>query len=221
MHTRNTGQISIACMAALVASAATIHAAVIDRIAVIAGTHVIKLSDIDRDIRLTDFINRQPLDFSAKAKRASADRLVNQVLIRDEIVTANYRRASESQADQVQKQLVHDRFGGSPSQFEKALAGYGLTADQLHEQLQWQLTVLQFINERFRVGVQVTDQQAQEYYNQHQAELKKQNPGANAEALQAASHDALESRAVDKAFEDWLDRARMRTRIEYKEAAFS
>ena len=39
-------------------------AVILDRIAVIAGTHVIKASDIDRDIRLTDFLNRTPLNFS-------------------------------------------------------------------------------------------------------------------------------------------------------------
>ena len=46
-------------------------AVVLDRIAVIAGTHVIKASDIDRDIRLTDFLNRAQLDFSASAKPRS------------------------------------------------------------------------------------------------------------------------------------------------------
>ena len=47
---------------------------VIDRIAVIAGTHVIKLSDIDRDNRLTNFLNKTPLDFNAAAKREAVER---------------------------------------------------------------------------------------------------------------------------------------------------
>src|ERR1700733_3509225 len=59
-------------------------AVILDRIAVIAGTHVIKASDIDRDTRLTDFLNRAPLDFSADAKREAAERLITQQIIRDE-----------------------------------------------------------------------------------------------------------------------------------------
>src|SRR5690242_2766095 len=36
-------------------------AVVIDRMAVIVGQHVIKASDVDRDLRLTEFMNREPL----------------------------------------------------------------------------------------------------------------------------------------------------------------
>ena len=80
----------------LVGFSALLSAAVVlDRIAVIAGTHVIKASDIDRDLRLTDFLNRAQLDFSASAKRESAERLITQQIIRDEIVSGGYRRPPE------------------------------------------------------------------------------------------------------------------------------
>src|SRR5262245_18020737 len=39
-------------------------ATVVDRIAVIVGRHAIKTSDIDRELRVSSFINRQPLDQS-------------------------------------------------------------------------------------------------------------------------------------------------------------
>jgi len=42
---------------------------VLDRMAVIVGKHVIKTSDIDWDLRVTEFLNREPLDFSSQAKR--------------------------------------------------------------------------------------------------------------------------------------------------------
>ena len=57
-------------------------AVLIDRIAVIVGTHVVKASDVDRDLRLTSFINRQQMDFTSAAKRKAADRLVDQQIIR-------------------------------------------------------------------------------------------------------------------------------------------
>src|SRR5580698_7161744 len=95
-------------------------AVVLDRIAVVAGTHVIKTSDIDRDIRLTDFLNRAPLNFSANAKRESAERLITQQLIRDEIVSGGYRRPPESEAAELEAQLLRDRFGGSRQRLREA-----------------------------------------------------------------------------------------------------
>ena len=44
---------------------------------------------------------------------------------------------------------------------------YGLTEPKLREQLLWQLTVLQFIDERFRGGVVVTDDDVRDYYDEH------------------------------------------------------
>ncbi len=64
----------------------------------IAGTHVIKSSDIDRDIRLTDFLNRAPLNFSSAAKREVGGTLITQQIIRDEIANGGYRRPPESEA---------------------------------------------------------------------------------------------------------------------------
>lgn len=49
--------------------AATARGAIIlDRIAVIVGNRVIKTSDIDRDIRLTAFLNRAKAEFSRELR---------------------------------------------------------------------------------------------------------------------------------------------------------
>ena len=86
---------------------------VLDRMAVIVGKHVIKTSDIDWDLRVTAFLNREPLDFSSPAKRKSAERLIDQEIIRQEIVTGNYRRPADSDAAALETQLKRDRFAGS------------------------------------------------------------------------------------------------------------
>ena len=60
-------------------------ATIIDRIAVVVGNGVVKDSDIDRDIRVTAFLNGEPLDFSASARKKSAAHLIDQIFIRREI----------------------------------------------------------------------------------------------------------------------------------------
>src|SRR5215470_13243834 len=81
---------------------------VVDRIAVIVGKHAIKASDISRDLRLTEFLNREPLDLSAAARRKSAERLIDQQLIRTEIASGHYTRATDAEADALWKQILRE-----------------------------------------------------------------------------------------------------------------
>jgi hypothetical protein len=197
------------------------NAVVIDRIAVVAGKHVIKSSDIDRDLRLTEFLNREPLNVSAAARRPAAERLIDQQLIRTEIATGGYSRASDADAENLLKQIVHDRFGSAETRLRAELTRYGLTEEDLRQQLLWQLTVLRFIQQRFQPGVSVSDEDVRAYYDQHLADLKRQNPkNSTFEALEPQVRSMVEGEAVNKDFEDWIARARKRNQIEYRQGAF-
>lgn len=196
-------------------------AEVIDRMAVIVGRHVIKTSDILRDLRVTEFLNREPLELGAEAKKKSAERLIDQEIIRQEIVTGGYRRPSDEDGAAFEKQLEKDRFHGSGAEMQAALAKYGLTEPQLREQLLWQLTVLRFIDQRFRAGVLATDDDLKNYYDRHQEELRRQNPQANSlEALQPKIRSTLEGERINEIFNQWLEHERKIYRIEYKQEAF-
>jgi hypothetical protein len=191
---------------------------VIDRIAVIAGKHAIKTSDIDRDVRLTEFLNREPLNLNLAARRKSAQRLIDQSVIRDEIATDGYNRATDSEAANMLNEILRDRFGASGVRLRQSLATYGLTEDQLRDQLLWQLTVLRFIDERFRPGVLVSDDEIQSYYNQHLAELRRQYPKNNSlGALKDRISETLRGEKINQQFEGWLDEARKAQRIEFRE----
>jgi hypothetical protein len=197
-------------------------AVVLDRIAVIAGPHVIKLSDIDRDIRLTDFLNRAPLDFSSATKRQAAERLITQHIIRDAIASGNYRQPPESEATALDQQLRRDRFGGSEQRLREALQRDGLTESELRDQLLWQITVLQFINQRFRGGVVVTPEEVRDYYDEHWIQLRQQYPKDNSlEALMPKIREGLEGVRINQAFNDWLDQSRKNLKVEFKPDAFA
>jgi peptidyl-prolyl cis-trans isomerase SurA len=196
-------------------------AVVLDRIAVIAGTHVIKASDIDRDIRLTQFLNRQPLNVTSAAKRDAAERLITQDIIRQEIVTGAYQRPPEGEGATLEVELRRDRFANSSERMDDALRKYGLTESELRERLLWQITVLQFINQRFRAGVVVTDEDIRNYYEQHAAELRKQQlKDITLEALTPKIKEMLEGERINKSFNEWLDQTRQGYRVEYKQEAF-
>jgi peptidyl-prolyl cis-trans isomerase SurA len=202
-------------------SAALGAAAIIDRIAVVVGKKVIKASDIDRDLRLTEFLNRESLDLSSDARRKAAERLIDQQIIRNEIAIGGYSRAEDAQAEALLRQILADRFGNSEARLRAELARYGLIGEDLRQQLLWQLTVLSFIQQRFQAGVSVSDEDVQAYYNQHLAELKREHPqNSSFEALSPEIRKVQQEEAVTRDFEDWLSRARQRAQIEYRQGAF-
>jgi hypothetical protein len=200
--------------------AASGNAVVLDRIAVIVGKRVIKTSDIDVDLRLTAFLNREPVRADSDNKRRSAERLIDQEIIRQEIISGGFRRPAESQAAGLESQVTRDRFGGSEARLRMELIRYGLSENDLREQLLWQLTVLSFIDQRFQGGAVVTDEDVRSYYNQHLADLRRQNPQASSyQALEPQVRTLLEGERVNQSFNQWLTQARSRYRIEYKQEA--
>jgi hypothetical protein len=196
-------------------------AVVLDRVAVIAGTHVIKTSDIDRDIRLTQFLNRQALNITPATKREAAERLITQDIIRQEIISGAYQRPQKSEGATLEVDLRRDQFANSSERLHDALQKYGLTESELRERLLWQITVLQFINQRFRAGVVVTDEDIRNYYNQHAAELRKQQlKNITLETLTPKIKEMLEGERINQSFNEWLDQARQGYRVEFKQEAF-
>ena len=195
-------------------------AVVLDRIAVIVGNRVIKTSDIDLDLRVAAFLNGQTLDLSPEAKKQSADRLIDQQIIRKELQEGDYRPPLSEEVDAFVRGVVKQRFH-SDSQYANGLKRYGLTDAQLRSELAWQLTVLRFIDERFRPGVFVSDEDIADYYRQHKAELEREHPGLTTlDALTPRIREALEGERINQQFFSWLADQRKEQRIEYREGAF-
>src|SRR5438874_7653368 len=103
-------------------------AEIIDRIAVVVGNSVITESQLLREIRLTDFLNAQPLNFSREVKTKTADRLVEQTLMRKEIELSRYPPPDPAQVDRIIADLKKDRFPNQ-EQYRKALKEYGISDD--------------------------------------------------------------------------------------------
>jgi hypothetical protein len=195
--------------------------AVIDRIAVIVDNHAIKTSDIDRDLRVTEFLNNQPLDTRPDVKRKAAERLIDQTVIREEMEKGGYPPSGTAEVDGMIGRILTSRFGGSNARLRQELSRYGLTEQQLRMQLQWQLDVLKFIDQRFRPGVLVTDQEIADYYKQHKAELDRQFPQLKTyQAMEPKIRASLEGDRLNQNFDQWLAEARKRDRIVYRQEAF-
>ena len=193
-------------------------AVIIDRIDVIVGDSIVKQSDIDQYIRVTDFLNNQTLDLSLAKQKDALNHLIDQVFIRREIQVGGYPRATQQEADAQVDRLIKQRFK-TKAAFDQALNKYGLTELELRTQFQWQLTVLRFIDSRFKPAVLVTDDEIDNYYHQHAAALHRQYPGESMDQLREKIRDLLTAQGVNKEFFAWLDQDREDAKIRYLEVS--
>jgi peptidyl-prolyl cis-trans isomerase SurA len=207
--------------AVLLAWPAVARAEIIDRVAVAVGNRVITQSEVERHARLTAFLNQEQPDLSPAARRKTAERLVEQRLVRRELEASRYPPPSATEVDAV-LQGVKEQFGAAGT-LNEALAKYGVTEQHLREHLLWQLQFLRFIDIRFRPGVQVSEEDAREYYEKTVLPAAAgANPGKTPsfEDYRETIEEALTGRRVDEELERWLQAARRRTRVEFREGAF-
>jgi hypothetical protein len=182
---------------------AAASAGVLDRIAVTVGNDAITEGEVLEEIRITSFLNGDSLDFSPTARRAAAERLVDQYLIRRELAGGGYGTPDPAQAGKVVDDLIQTRFHGR-AEYEQKLKQYGISQDDLKAHLLFQLQAIEFTDLRFappppkneadRTATPVSDNQQ--------------------------SAKPVVSDKVDQQLDAWLKQVRSQTRVEFKKGAF-
>jgi parvulin-like peptidyl-prolyl isomerase len=196
-----------------------LQAAIIDRIAITVDKQVITELALDEELRVTAFLNGTPVNRDINVRRASAARLIEQLLVLHEMELSRYPLPSESDVntylDQVRSQF------DSPSQFTQALAAYDLTDAILKDHLALQLTTLRFIEYRFRPEIGVSDADIQGYYQREIANWKSKHngPPPTLESSREEIRQRLTDERTDQALNAWLEDARKQTNIVYLDKA--
>ncbi len=204
----------------LLANAAA-FAVVIDRIAIIvSGRWIVKDSDIERDVRATEFLNGQPLNLGNAARKESANRLIDQLFIRREILTGDYPEATSEEADQ-QIELLRKQKYKTQALFQTALKRYGMSEVEMRTQFQLQLTVLRFIDLRFKPAVLVTDDEVEKYYRDHTLALQREYPGKSLDDLREQIRDLIAGDRVNEQFFAWLNDQRKNNKIQFLEESLA
>lgn len=198
------------------------RAEIIDRIAVSVGNHVITASDLDREIRVTALLSGEKLDFSPAVKRAAAARMVDQKLVERELETSRYSAPAPESIEPALEDFKKKNFN-SDDEYRRALAEYGLTEQDLREKVLWQRTLLKFVEVRFQTGVQVSDQEIEDYFNKVVAPAARAAHPGEQPSVDDYWDDIEAKLAGDRAnqeMEKWLAEARKRTDVVYHEEVF-
>ena len=192
--------------------------AVVDRVAVTVGNQVITETEILREIALTAFLNDEKPAFTLENKRKAADQLVEQRLVRKEMEMGHYPEASDDQAKDLLEKTAKN-VGGEEA-LQRRLAADGLTEDDLAKHLLWQLTLVRFIDSRFRPAIQVSAQDVQDYFRREVAPKEKPGQAVRLADVRDQILETLSAQRADQQLDEWLKHAKTTTHIEYKPGAF-
>lgn len=175
--------------------------AVVDRVAVVIGKTVITESEVIDELRLTEFINQQPIDAGPAARREAAEHLVDQELIRGEMKLSGYIQPPANQADALLRQFRQLHYP-SDAVYRAALQKYGITEDQLKARLLWQVTAIGFTDYRFRTSFQ------------------DDNTASDGDTSANRSATPAPAGSVDQQLDAWLKQTRNDTKIRFITEAF-
>jgi hypothetical protein len=185
---------------------------VLDRIAVTVGKHVITESDVIRDLRVSAFLDQQPIDVSGPAKRKAADRLVDQYLMLQDAAGGRVPLPSPEEAAPLLAQ-VKSRYPND-AEYCAELARYRITQDELKDHLLAGLRTLRFTDLRFRPEVQISEDELRDFYNT----LAK--PGSSFEESRPQIEKLLTEQREMQALDRWLGMSRTSVQILYREQVF-
>jgi len=179
-------------------------AAIVDRMAVIVGQQTITQLQLDEEIRVTALLNQRPVARDAETRRAAADRLVEQLLIRREMEQSRYPLPSEQEVNQYVEQIRVEN--GGQAGLAKALATHDLRESTLRQHLESQLVALRFIEYRFQPDATVSDEDIEAAYRRQASD--KKTPRESIRAM-------LREERTDAALNAWLAETRRQINIVY------
>jgi peptidyl-prolyl cis-trans isomerase SurA len=188
----------------------------LDSVVAVVNGQVILQSDIDDDIQLS-VLDPVPGVPGTLTRQRALEELISRALIQQQIRQGDLAAVQPSEAevaarlDQIRKQLpACVRADCSTDAGWKAfLIAQGLTQYRVEAYLRNRMQILRFIEQRFRQGIQIGEQQIETYY--HDTLVPEYPPGTSIPPLKEVSkriEEILLEQQVNELFDNWLDNLR-------------
>jgi len=194
------------------------QAQVVDRMVAVVNKHVILESELDQATRVEFLLQAKPIQSLTQADRSAVlERLIDRSLLDQQIVNpVMLDPAPEELAAKIKE--IRDGMPGAAAndRWNAILAGYGLTQQDVEEQLSSQFRILRFIDLRFRGLVRVEKEAIAAYYqDRFLPEVRKRN--ASEPKLSEVSNkieQILAEQRIDELLNNWLKTLRAQAHIE-------
>jgi hypothetical protein len=181
----------------------------VDRIAARVENDIILLSDIRALSRYQQFV-----DGKSESDAQILDRLIDQWVVRTEASVAHFPRPSDAEIER-SLERVRTSFPSTEG-YEVRKKQSGLTDAELREMVVSQLYLNNYLDSRFRAGVQIDPKTIEDFYEKSVVPLAKsrgQEP-PTLEAARDAIQEALVQRGINDQADRWLIESKARLHLE-------
>jgi hypothetical protein len=203
--------IRVVLAAVLVANAAGLIGAqeIVDRIVARVENDIILLSDVRALSRYQQF-----LDGKSETDGQILDRLIDQWIVRTEADVSHFRQPSEADINR-SLELLRKSFT-STEEYEARKKQAGLSDVEIREMAAAQLYLSNYLDSRFRPGVQIDPKTIEDFYEKSvvpRAKARGQEPPPLEDARELIQ-EALVQRGINDQADQWLIESKARLHIE-------
>jgi hypothetical protein len=192
-------------------------AEVIDRIIATVNGRVILQSDWDEALCYEALLGARSLDqFTDDDRRAVLDRLIDQELLREQIKSADFRHATDSEAAariaEARKQYPQ---AAADDGWHSVLARYHLTEGNLLAHVQQQIDLARLVDARLRPAVQVDSKSVEAYYRDKFVPQLEQSGASEVPLAQVSAkiQELLTQQKVNELLVSWLQTLRSESQV--------
>lgn len=182
----------------------------LDRVVAIVNDDLILDSDVNEELRLQAF---DPYHTQSELSPTRAiERLINRALILQQLKLQPLEQPSDAEVKKEINRLRKDIPACSRYQcqtkpgWDHFLSDHGFTEDSFFTRWKERMTVLSFIEERFQMGINITPEQIQSYYEKTLVpEYQRQHaPAPKLDGVSDQIREVLLQQQVSNLLQDWL-----------------
>jgi peptidyl-prolyl cis-trans isomerase SurA len=194
----------------------------LDKVVAVVNRHAILASDIDEEIRLS-VLDPARSGQAELTRQHALDQLISQTLIQQQIRREDLQAVEPKQEEvnerveetrRVLPECVHQNCA-SEEGWKAFLAAHKLTPERVEVYFRYRLEILAFIEQRFRSGIHIPQQDIENYYRN--TLLPQYKPGEDVPSLDKVApriEEILLQQQVNAMFDEWLTNLRNQGDVE-------
>jgi peptidyl-prolyl cis-trans isomerase SurA len=204
-------------VAALFITPDHVSAEVIDRIVATVNGRVILQSDLDEALCYQALLTHRTItQLTDDDRRAVLDRLIDQELLREQMKSADFSHATDTEvaARVAEARKLYPQASSSDA-WQSLLAQYHLTEKDLLVHVRQEIDVMRLVDARLRPAVQIDSKSIEAYYRDQFVPKLKQS-GASAAPLAEVSakiRELLTEQRVSELLVSWLQTLRSESQV--------
>lgn len=212
--------LSIIALSLILSAFAPPHAVaaeVIDRIVATVNGHIILQSDWNDALRYAALLSGRSISqFSEEDRRTVLDRLIDQELLAEQMKSASFQHASESDAQaQVAEARKQYQDASTDQGWQQILDRFGLTEKAVVAYVQQQIDLLRLVDAHLRPVVQIDSKTIEAYYrDKFVPQLKESGAGdVPLSDVSARIRELLTEEKVNELMVSWLQSLRSESKV--------